>query len=818
MHATADPVYVELPVGQAARIAITITNTSNVIDAFDVSAFGLDPQWVQVEPGRLSLFPGETGIVETTIALPDDFPAGERAIAVHVRSENDPAEFSLAQVNLDIAERPRTTLRVDPSMIIGGSKATFGLVIGNEGNATIEVRPHGVDPEDRATIMFEPASVVLPPGRREVVRARVKGGRPWFGQPKPRILAFGFEQRPAETMATFLQRPRIGRWLISMIGLITVAAVFAAVLSRTFDKVVDEADVDPALLNAALDDSQPVGAVVPVDPAKLTGKVVSATSATGIAGVQADLFSADNGVVALASAATNGDGEFVFGKLGAGTFRIRFTGAGFAEQWYLGADTFGDATDIEVEAGADVPLDDLELGGRPGTVAGSVIAEDPTGAVATLIVPGTADPDVDAEVLRVDVSADGSFLFEGVPSPAQYQLVVEKPGFATEVRDVVLGAAQEVEGIEVTLREGDGVIGGHILSPAGTLGGVSIEATDGTTTVSTVSLTVGDVGFFALRSLPTPGTYTITVEREGYTSQTVTVSLTPAQQTLDLAITIAPNTGGISGTAGLTGIGPAGGVTVTITGGEVELTTVSASVGVPGEWVVENLPVPATYTITFSRTGYVSQTRLVDLDPLAGTGVATLVDATLLPADAVIRGFVRGVDGTPVSTAVVSLTDGTDTWRVPSASEPLGSFEFGGIPAGTYTLTAELPGTTPAVVLVNVTPAEIEEVDLRLLQRASVFGQVLVLDPQTGSFVPFRNATVRLFVATNFPGPPANAARTVSTDVDGRYSLADLEAPENYVVAVYASTTAGDPIDSALVQTVPSQAVQVPTFQVREVF
>ena len=58
MHATADPMHVELPVGQAARIAVTITNTSAVIDAYDVSAFGLDPQWVRVEPERLSLFPG----------------------------------------------------------------------------------------------------------------------------------------------------------------------------------------------------------------------------------------------------------------------------------------------------------------------------------------------------------------------------------------------------------------------------------------------------------------------------------------------------------------------------------------------------------------------------------------------------------------------------------------------------------------------------------------------------------------------------------------------------------------------------------------
>ena len=58
------------------------------------------------------------------------------------------------------------------------------------------------------------------------------------------------------------------------------------------------------------------------------------------------------------------------------------------------------------------------------------------------------------------MSADGSFLFEDVPSPATYQLIVDKEGFATEVRDVVLGAAQDLDGIEIVLREGDGVVSG----------------------------------------------------------------------------------------------------------------------------------------------------------------------------------------------------------------------------------------------------------------------------------------------------------------------------------------------------------------------
>ena len=93
---------------------MTVTNTTSIIDAYSVRAYGLDPQWVTVTPPRLSLFPGEVGTIEISIALPPDFPAGLRQLAVHVQSENDPAEFSLAQIALDVGARTQTTLRVDP--------------------------------------------------------------------------------------------------------------------------------------------------------------------------------------------------------------------------------------------------------------------------------------------------------------------------------------------------------------------------------------------------------------------------------------------------------------------------------------------------------------------------------------------------------------------------------------------------------------------------------------------------------------------------------------------------------------------------------
>jgi hypothetical protein len=821
MIVTASPMVIELPVGEPARIAVSITNTSDVIDAYEVEAFGLDPSWLTVTPSRLSLFPGEVGIVEVTVALPPDVPAGARTIAVHVRSENDRNEFSLAQVDLAVGPRVATTLRVDPVTVTGGNRASFSLIITNEGNTTVEVSPTGEDPEDVAEITFDPPVVVIPPGRRETVRADVRGGRPWFGQPKPRTLQFGVSGNPSPATATFLQRPRIGRWLLSLLGLLAAAAVFAAVLSTVANRLVEESSVDPDLLNRALvQGSAGAGGRASVAPRVLTGRVVVASTGEGVAGVTADLFAAGNAAVPVATAATDDSGAFTFSRLPEGRYRLRVRGAGFAEQWFRNSLTFADATDIEVKderanatgrrKPAEVELEDIEIGGRPGTIEGEIVAPDPSGAIARLVRPGVADPTVNALVDEVTVSADGTFAFEDVPSPANYQLIVDKPGFATQVRDVVLGAAEELEGIQIVLREGDGVIAGHVTTPDGPLGGVTVVATSGELEFETVSLTLDDVGAFTVRTLPTPGQYTLTFEREGYESATRTVDLAAGQQLEGLLVTMMPTTGGINGRVSGPE-GPLGGVRITVTGpSDVEMTTVSESVGDPGAYGFGNLPVPATYTVTFSKEGYVAQSRLVELGGATGVATAHGVDARLVRSTAIVRGVIRGADGRPVAGATVTLTDGTDERRVLSAHEPLGRFDFSPVEPGAYTLTATLPGTSPAVRLINVVAADVADLDIRLAAQASLTGRVTRVD--LGQETPFAGAVVRLYEPSAFPN--GDALAEVRADSAGRYTFPALEAPADFVVAVSDPANPDVVLDSRLVQSQPSAAAEVPLIRI----
>jgi Carboxypeptidase regulatory-like domain len=185
---------------------------------------------------------------------------------------------------------------------------------------------------------------------------------------------------------------------------------------------------------------------------------------------------------------------------------------------------------------------------------------------------------------------------------------------------------------------------------------------------------------------------------------------------------------------------------------------------------------------------------------------------------ATVQGLVRGVTGQPVARASVVLTNGTVTRTFSTADDPLGRFEFANVVPGAYTLTASLPGATPAVLLVNVTASEVRELDIPLQAQASLTGQVLRLSSASNTYVPFADATVRLFLPGSFPGSSQDALAEVLTDANGNYTFLDLEAHADYVVAVYANDASPDPLDSRLVSTVPSTQVTVPPFQIAQVF
>ncbi|MEZ5262337.1 MAG: carboxypeptidase-like regulatory domain-containing protein [Acidimicrobiales bacterium] len=527
--------------GQPVAVRVDVLNTSPVIDAYRVRVLGLDPAWVQTDPGSLSLFPGATGSITAVINLPERFAAGSHRLSVQVYSERDEGEYELAELRLHVAEVERLDARLEPPVLTVSRRARFGLVLANNGNAEVAVRPEAVDAEDALTVSFDPALALVGPGQQTVISVTAKGRRPWFGTPVARQLAVTVAGNSAtqEVQGTLLQRPRFSRGLMALMGLLVAATVFGMVLSSVFDDVIDAAKVDQELLKAAVDDGGGEADAVAAAPTALSGRVTVVGTGTGVSGVTVELYAADDDQVPKATAATDDAGNYAFNNIPVGTYRLRFVAAGFVETWFPDALGFDTAEEVEVELGATVAGLDVGLGGQPGIIGGKVVAPDPTGADVRLVLPAEQiGGSQDAEVAATKALPDGSFVFEDVPAPAEYRLEVTLAGFARQSRAVTIDAAEERKDIEIMLRKGDGSIEGSIVGPNGPLGGVTVTATDGSATFSTTSLTTEPVGSFVLRELVTPGTYTLNIDREGLRSEVLTLRLSEGQRLTGVTVTM----------------------------------------------------------------------------------------------------------------------------------------------------------------------------------------------------------------------------------------------------------------------------------------
>ncbi|MGH9136343.1 MAG: carboxypeptidase regulatory-like domain-containing protein [Acidimicrobiales bacterium] len=804
---------------EPATLLVTIVNTEQIISAHEVTILGADPAWVEIDQPRLSLFPEGVGAVTATVRLPPGIPAGTRRVAVQVREITAPGSVEVVDVDLVVPAQHGTTLELDPPSVTAGSTATVAVVLANQGNADVDLSLVGNDADQAVRFEFDPPDLLLAAGERVTASARLKAKRPLTGSPKIRqytVAAKVDDGEPVGVTGTFMQRPRLTRGALGLVGLLAALSVFAAVIAITFGQVVKQSESDRDLVLEALRES--ADAEGAGGAGGISGTVTLLTAGTAVPGVTVELFAAADAGVAIANSATKADGTYEFSGLREGRYKVRFRGAGFTELWWPLSLTSEDAEELELGPGQALDGIDIRIGGVPASVAGTIAGEDPTGATVSVRLPrddnsaavvgSTVDPAKSAVVATVVVDASGTFLIENIPSPSVYEVSVELEGFATEIQTINLSAGEERTGLQFTLRRGDGTISGRVFAAGGALGGATVSASDGRTTVRTVSLTRDDVGAYTLLALPTPATYTVVFSAPGHVTQTLTVSLGIAERRAGVNATLTTDAGSISGTVAVAGVGPAGGVRVRAISGATQVETVTLSTGRVGTYRLVGLSVPGTYTVTFEREDLASQTRSVDLDS-GGRQHVSGVDATLQPATGAVFGTVRDTaqPPNPLGEVQVTLTSGDRSFTTRTASAPPGVYEVRGLPPGTYTASFTRLGSTPAALLVTVEAGGRHQLDAVLTARASVFGRVFELEEGNAAV----GARVRLFTCDGFGLDDPIASVVTPT---GDFTFGDLDAPECYVLDFGyppTPTSPGEVQQSRVVTVDPGEALDYAT-------
>lgn len=844
---------VELP------LSVTITNTSTVIGGYAIRILGADPGWVQLDADQLSLFPEESRTIVVHVTPPRGIAAGTRRIAVQVRELTPPEASSITEIDLTVPAAKGVQLRVDPLAVTAGKRAAYSVILENTGNTVVSGLLAGDDAESKVRFRFTPDAITLGPGEHALVDMRATARRPLAGSPAIRMLGLYLDEPPTDPFfagpdpdaipprdeqqslgtATFIQKPLFSRGSIGLIGLLAAVTVFALVITLALSRLVGQttADRDLALQVAAAANNKGGGG----GTASVSGMVKDLSTGKPVSSVSVAVFQASDTSTPIATTATDNKGTYAIGDLGAGSYKISYRGANFQQLWYPAALTDSDAQAIQLDANAQRANLNVTIGGVPASISGTVVGDDvatatlylmkppdtsgtaaaadttapvaPNGSTTT---PSTAPPpdNGDAIVQSLPIGADGTFTLSNVPSPSTYDLVVTKVGYSTTTQRLDVGAGEGRTGIQLTLSKGDGIISGTVNSAAGPLGDVTVTAASGQSSATTVSLT--DTGAFTLRGLPTPATFTVQASLPGYAQQTETLSLAAGEKLTGVAITLSKSSASLTGVVtSQPGNQPAPGVSVTVTNGSttVQTSTQSAQGGQQGvgQWTVTGLPVPDTYTITFSRADLASQTVSVSLDATGqitpgsrGAVVATdgSIHVVMQSATATVAGVVKQhVDANPSSatTAVgevtVTLSSGTASFTVTTASVPAdkkGTYRIDGVPPGTWTISVSRPGTSPTSTIVTLSAGQVLAYNPVLAAPASISGYVCSVTSDDGSgtcVTPLVNWTVVVYIASQYP---TVVTYTAVTNSAGKYSIPYVDAPQVYVVAVRPTAGSSD--------------------------
>lgn len=858
MRVDVTPRQVELVPGQPVVLTVTITNTTTVIGGYRLRVLGADPSWVHLGVDQVSLFPDEVRVVTVTVAPPPGLAAGVRRIAVQVRELTPPEDSAIAEVDLTVPAAASMHVRVDPMAVTAGRRATFSILAENTGNTTVVGRLAGDDPEGKVRFAFEPEVLQLAPGEHAVVDLQARARRNVTGAPAVRLLSLYLDEAPGEVFfadplapaarprrgddaaianATFVQKAVLSRGSLSLVGLLAAVTVFALVITLALGKLVGQSTADR---NLALQVAAARAGGTASGTSGLAGTVHVLGSGNPLGAVSVSVFDAADTTKPLLTTATDGNGRYTVAQLPAGKYKIEFQRAGYVASWYPAATSDAEATTVQLAAGQVRQGLDVQLGGVPASISGTVVGDDvsastiyletdpgasggagggasphagaatplsasgaPTGSAPTGSAPTGSDPVAAgaAIVQKAAVGSDGSFSFTGVPSPSVYELVVIKTGYATTTQQLDVGGGENRTGVQLTLRKGDGLISGTVSDPTGPQGNATITATAGQTTVTTVSLTdAASKGKFTLQGLPTPGTFTVTASLPGHASQTMTLTLAAGQKLTGVQITLGTSSGALDGIVdALPANRPAGGVTVSATDGLLTIQTETDSSGDAGHWHIGGLPVPGTYTLTFSRGDLISQTVSVSLDangavPAGSSGTAVdaagLIHVAMQPSTTTLSGTVTRTCATttgctpgPLGEATVTLNSGSSSYTVTTASTPdadRGHYEIDGLPGGTYTLTVSAgSGTSPYSQVLKLTPGRPGTANVQLASPAGVLG---VLQDAGGA--PLSGWSVFLYPAADYP---TTVARTVQTGADGSFRLDGVDAGD-YLIAMGPTT------------------------------
>ncbi len=382
-----------------------------------------------------------------------------------------------------------------------------------------------------------------------------------------------------------------------------------------------------------------------------------------------------------APATTTSTGAFFLENVEAGTYTLSIGYAGFKTVFING---------VTVVPWDTAFIDPVSLKPKVGTISGTVVLEDGTAPSGVLV-------SVDGTSVQAVTGGDGSFILSPLLA-GDYTVRFHKDNYV----DVVLEGADSVLvtvgqdnplagvielnqppeapfGVMAAYESNTAVKVGWSASPSVDVIGYDVyygnaqDHTDVKANATPVSEMTGGLWEYTVTGLTAGTEYWFTV-----------LAVDNDQLTSPLAASFKPTAGGsIAGTVTLSGLSVHTGVSITVDG-----ESYAVSSAADGAFVIDLIPA-GTYTIRFSRNGYVEDT-VPNVEVIAGQTTNITTPIVLLKETGAIEGkaYLEGATFNQHGDVTISLTGTT----INTVTDAYGDFALSPVPTGSYTVRAAKEG------------------------------------------------------------------------------------------------------------------------------
>lgn len=493
-------------------------------------------------------------------------------------------------------------------------------------------------------------------------------------------------------------------------------------------------------------------------------------------------------------AESDGNGEYTFTDVPAGTYTVSASAAGYLDTYYA-------ATGSTWQAAA---ADTVTVTGDASITADITMVKGVT-VIGTVTIGG--EPASWAEVRTADgryyagADADGAYAMQ-VP-PGEVTLTVSKClGDWTSTKDVpVTGALDDTVTVNVDLSAGTGITGSLTVPVGSPKVTVALYRVNGDVQEQVDTRSVYGSGSYTFRP-EAPGDYQVrfrsaaTVDAclGGAACTTVTVADDALVQVGETPLTARP-AGAATGRILDGADAPIAGATVVAVTANGSVTTSTAT---DGSYRLPDLASGATWWLSYRKDGYLTRGGTVTVGP----GVTKALPEVHLVANGSLRGTLRGADGATLGEVGLRFDSVDSTASFPATTGSDGGYDLPVVPPGHYRAWIEgaagyLDAYHPGVLderdatVIAVGEGVLTTADLATVKPASLTGEVALPGGATA-----------LGIATL--GKRNDRLWSRSVDIAGGRYVFDGLAAGDYTVAVSVDGYPTQSVDGGAAISVPA--------------